>query len=132
MIRISKVFIVMQLTCRKHLREIYDPDHLECYIPVDQSFSKANNLILQLWLKTFTKRVSVIIISVLVFMTWRFRIMGANPPKFQHGDNPSAFQSNLLARVRDCSSFSEYALVQLLFLESYPVYNAYRFLYLSQ
>ncbi|XP_065055922.1 protein O-mannosyl-transferase TMTC4-like isoform X1 [Rhopilema esculentum] len=52
-----------------------------------------------LWLKTFAKRVSVIIITVLIFMTWRFRVMGANPPKFQHGDNPSAFQSNVLARV---------------------------------
>ncbi len=36
----------------------------------------------------------------LIFLIWRMKLMGSNPPTFQKDDNPSAFMESRFLRVR--------------------------------
>ena len=58
----------------------------------------------QTWLKALLKRIAVLIAAIAILMSWRMRIMGGNPPKFQEGDNPSAFASTWILRVSNFCS----------------------------
>ena len=45
------------------------------------------------------KRISILLVTSIIFLMLRMKIMGANPPKFQPSDNPSAFAKSWPLRV---------------------------------